>query len=61
MLCIKGGFMVQYLSIRVPWKDNGYSGFVYDKPCYNNSCLRLKNIAENRDDRCETELADNPK
>jgi hypothetical protein len=49
--------MTQHLSIRVPWKDNGYGGLVCAKPCYNNSCLRLKNIAENRDDRLEAELA----
>ena len=28
--------MAQHLSIRVPWKDNGFSGLVCDKPCYNN-------------------------
>ena len=49
--------MAQHLSIRVPWKDNGYDGFVCDKPCYNNSCLRLKNIAENRNDEREATLA----
>ena len=42
--------MAQHLSIRVPWKDNGYSGLVCNKPCYNNSCLRLNNIASTRDD-----------
>lgn len=45
--------MVQHLSIRVPWKDNGYDGLVCDKPRYNNSCLRLRNISENRDDDFE--------
>ena len=45
--------MVQHLSVRVPWKDNGYEGYVCDKPCYNNACLRLKNIAENKDDNVE--------
>lgn len=48
--------MAQHLSIRVPWKDNGYSGLVCEKPCYNNSCLRLKNIAENRNDELENSL-----
>ena len=46
--------MAGHLSICVPWKDNGYDGFVCEKPCYNNACLRLKNIAENRDDAKET-------
>ena len=48
--------MAQHLSIRVPWKDNGYNGLVCDKPCYNNACLRLKNIAGNRDDELEDGL-----
>jgi ATP-dependent exoDNAse (exonuclease V) alpha subunit len=52
--------MAGHLSIRIPWKDNGYSGLVCDKPCYNNACLRLKNIAESRDDARETELAGQP-
>jgi len=52
--------MAQHLSIRVPWKDNGYNGLICDKPCYNNSCLRLKNIAEKRNDKYEAELAGSP-
>jgi len=52
--------MAQHISIRVPWKDNGYSGFICEKPCYNNSCLCLKNIAENRNDKLEQELAGKP-
>jgi hypothetical protein len=27
--------MAQHISIRIPWKDNGYGGLVCDKPCYN--------------------------
>lgn len=52
--------MAQHLSIRVPWKDNGYSGLVCNKPCYNNACLRLKNIADSRNDEAETRLAGCP-
>jgi hypothetical protein len=48
--------MAQHLSIRIPWKDNGYSGLVCDKPCYNNACLRLRNIADRRDDNFEETL-----
>lgn len=48
--------MAQHLSVRVPWKDNGYSGFVCEKPCYNNACLRLRNIASSRDDELEEQL-----
>ena len=52
--------MAQHISIRIPWKDNGYTGLVCDKPCYNNACLRLKNIAENRDDAFEENLKGSP-
>ena len=52
--------MAEHLSIRIPWKDNGYEGLVCDKPCYNNACLRLKIIAENRNDAREMELAGQP-
>jgi hypothetical protein len=45
--------MAQHLSVRVPWKDNGYSGLVCNKPCYNNACLRLSNIADSRNDELE--------
>lgn len=48
--------MAQHLSVRVPWKDNGYSGLVCDKPCYNNACLRLSNIADSRNDELENSL-----
>lgn len=49
--------MAQHISIRVPWKDNGYTGFICNKPCFNNSCLKLKNISSNRMDSLEGELA----
>lgn len=52
--------MAQHLFIRIPWKDNGYTGLVRDKPYYNNACLRLKNIAENRDDAFEENLRGSP-
>jgi hypothetical protein len=48
--------MAQHLSIRIPWKDNGYDGHVCGKPCYNNACLRLKGIAAKRDDKFEETL-----
>lgn len=49
--------MAQHISIRVPWKDNGYTGLVCDKPCYNTACMRLKNIAENKNDEFESAFA----
>ncbi len=52
--------MAQHLSIRVPWKDNGYTGLICRKPCCNNSCLRLKNISESRNDKLEEKLSGQP-
>ena len=52
--------MAQHISIRIPWKDNGYDGKVCNKPCFNTSCLRLKNIAENRDDEKEDAMRGQP-
>ena len=52
--------MAQHLSVRVPWKDNGYSGLVCNKPCYNNACLRLSNIADSRNDELEDSLHGRP-
>lgn len=49
--------MAQHLSVRIPWKDNGYNGFVCNKPCFNNACLRLKNIAGARNDEFESTIA----
>ena len=36
--------MIQHLSVRIPWKDNGYDGYVCKKPCFNNSCCSYYNI-----------------
>ena len=47
----------QHLSVRVPWKDNGYAGCICDRPCNNTACLRLKNIAENKKDDVEAKYA----
>ncbi len=41
--------MAQHLSFRVPWHDNGWNGTVCTNPDENQACLRLKNIAENKD------------
>ena len=49
--------MTRHISIRVPWKDNGYTGLVCNKPCYNTACMRLKNISENKNDEFESTLA----
>ena len=48
--------MAQHISIRVPWHDNGWNGTVCQFPANNNSCLRLKNIYENRNDSDEMDV-----
>ena len=49
--------MAQHISIRIPWKDNGWTGLVCDKPCYNTACMKLKGIAEKKKDQIESPLA----
>ena len=46
------------LSIRVPWQDNGWRGFICTKPKKNISCLNLRSIAERRDLDFECLLAE---
>ena len=48
--------MIQHISIRVPWHDNGWNGNVCSCPQTNNACLRLKNIYENKDDVREAQI-----
>lgn len=48
--------MAQHISVRVPWHDHGWDGTVCQNPGENNSCLRLKNISENRDDAFEESI-----
>lgn len=48
--------MAQHISIRVPWHDHGWDGTICQDPAGNNSCLRLKNIYENRDDAAECNM-----
>lgn len=48
--------MPQHISIRVPWHDHGWDGTVCRDPQNNNACLRLKNIAENRNDKEEVSI-----
>ena len=38
-------------------QHNGYTGLVCDKPCYNTACMKLKNIAKNKKDDIEANLA----
>ena len=48
--------MAQHISLRVPWHDHGWDGTICQNPDLNNSCLRLRNIYENRNDAVECEL-----
>ena len=49
--------MIQDITVRVPWTDNGWCGKVCNNPCGNTSCLRLKNIYENKNDEVEKGIA----
>ena len=48
--------MIQHISIRVPWHDCGWNGNICKSPDTNISCLRLKNIQENRNDIMECKM-----
>ena len=52
--------LAQHISIRVPWHDSGYSGNVCTNPRRNISCRCLKNIASNKNDSLEQQLAGCP-
>src|SRR5713101_6716385 len=50
-------YPLRHISIRVPWHDTGWDGRVCASPRLNGSCLKLKRIAENRDDIAEEAVA----
>lgn len=52
--------MIQNITIRVPWFDNGWCGKVCNHPCGNTDCLRLKNIYENKNEVEEEKIAGKP-
>ena len=47
--------MVQHISIRVPWTDNGFIGRTCNCPLKNYACKRLKSVAENNSLLCQEE------
>jgi hypothetical protein len=51
------GYPLQHVSIRVPWHDTGWDGRVCALPHLNGSCLKLKRIAEDKDDSAERAIA----
>ena len=50
-------FPLQHLSIRVPWHDTGWHGAVCQCPARNTSCLKLKNIFQNKNEALEEPFA----
>ena len=46
-------YPLKHISIRVPWHDTGWDGRVCANPHLNDACLKLKRIAEGRDDAAE--------
>ena len=52
--------MIQNITVRVPWTDNGWCGKVCNHPCGNTDCLRLKNIFENKNEVEEEKIAGQP-
>ena len=49
-------YPLRHVSIRVPWHDTGWDGRVCKDPRLNGACLKLKRIAENRDDHAYGQL-----
>ena len=50
-------YPLRHISIRVPWHDSGWDGRVCAAPRLNGACLKLKRIAEGRDDDAEEAVA----
>ncbi len=50
-------YPLRHISIRVPWHDTGWDGRVCANPRLNGACLKLKRIAEDRDDGAEDAVA----
>ena len=50
-------YPLRHISIRVPWHDTGWDGRVCAAPMLNGACLKLKRIAEDRDDDAEESVA----
>lgn len=50
-------YPLRHVSIRVPWHDTGWDGRVCAAPRLNGACLKLKRIAEDRDDDAEEAVA----
>lgn len=53
----KLSFPLRHVSIRVPWHDAGWNGTVCKSPRLNSACLKLVNIANNKDEAAEESVA----
>ena len=53
----KLSFPLKHISVRVPWHDSGWVGAVCKSPSHNTACLKLMNIADNKDDAAEELIA----
>ncbi len=50
-------FPLRHISVRVPWHDSGWNGFVCKSPQRNVACLKLKNISENKNESVEEAIS----
>jgi ATP-dependent exoDNAse (exonuclease V) alpha subunit len=50
-------YPLRHISIRVPWHDTAWDGRVCAAPRLNGACLKLRRIAEGRDDAAEEAVA----
>ncbi len=50
-------YPLRHISIRVPWHDTGWDGRVCSAPRLNGACLKLKGIAQKRNDAAEEAVA----
>ena len=49
-------YPLRHVSIRVPWHDSRWTGAVCNAPKFNTACLKLKGIAQNKDEAEEEKV-----
>jgi hypothetical protein len=49
-------YPLRHISLRVPWHDTAWDGRVCANPRLNSSCLKLRRIAEGRNDAAEEKI-----
>jgi ATP-dependent exoDNAse (exonuclease V) alpha subunit len=50
------GYPLRHISLRVPWHDTAWDGHVCANPHLNSSCLKLRRIAQSRNDAAEEKV-----